>query len=67
MNTITVFNAQILSCKMKSNIIFSYGIICKDLPEDKKNIFESLLKLFDKKMLLIISLVVLFIIKYNHV
>ena len=39
MNTITVFNAQILSYKMKSNIIFSYGIICKDLPEDKKKYF----------------------------
>ena len=29
---------------------FSYGIICKDLPDDKKkDIFESLLKLFVKK------------------
>ena len=35
------------SCYFNS---FSYGIICKDLPEDKKKyIFESLLKLFVKK------------------
>ena len=42
---------------------YSYGIVYEDLPEDNKVTFESLLTFFYKKMSLIISFVVLFIMK----
>ena len=49
---------------MSFQFIFSYGIICKDLPEDRKKIFlKACLNYLLKKVSLIISLVVLFVMK----